>query len=91
VLVLVALDLSRRPERQFLARGVDALIGRYQTAVSPVLARAGVHCRFELSCSEYTRTAIRARGLAAGGLLGIGRLARCGPWTEAGTADPVAR
>jgi len=91
LIALVALDLSRRPGKQLLARGFDALISGHQTLVAPVLARAGVRCRFEPSCSEYARTAIRTRGLAAGGLLSLGRLARCGPWTEAGTVDPVAQ
>lgn len=88
-----AFDLARVPEKQLSARGADALIGAYQTTVSPFLEGAGVRCRFLPSCSEYARTAIRDRGLAAGGLRSLVRLARCGPWTPAGTVDPptVAR
>jgi hypothetical protein len=82
-------DLLRVPEKQVSARAANALIGGYQTAISPLLSRAGVRCRFVPSCSEYARASIRNRGLAAGGLRSAARLARCGPWTPAGTVDPV--
>ena len=85
-----AVDLLRLPENQLSARAAMALIGGYQTGISPLLSRAGVHCRFVPSCSEYARASIRSRGLAAGGLRSAARLARCGPWTPAGTVDPVA-
>ena len=90
-LVLVAagaLDLARRPENQYAARVADALIGAYQVALSPLLGRMGVRCRFVPSCSEYARAQIRARGLTAGGARSAARLARCGPWTPFGTVDP---
>ena len=88
-----AFDLARAPGKQLSARGADALIAAYQTTVSPLLEGAGVRCRFLPSCSEYARATIRDRGLAAGGLRSLMRLARCGPWTPAGTVDPptVAR
>ncbi|MYB18405.1 MAG: membrane protein insertion efficiency factor YidD [Holophagales bacterium] len=79
--------MARPPENQVAARAADALIGAYQATVSPLLSRAGVHCRFQPTCSEYTRTTIRDRGLAAGSLRGLARLVRCGPWTPAGTVD----
>ena len=82
--------MARVPEKQLSARGADALIGIYQATVSPLLARAGLRCRFLPSCSEYARASIRGRGLAAGGLRSLARLARCGPWTPAGTVDPPA-
>jgi|GEM_PF-490414 len=84
----LAFDLARRPENQYAARVADALIGVYQVALSPLLGRMGVRCRFVPSCSEYARAQIRARGLAAGGARSAARLARCGPWTPAGTVDP---
>lgn len=87
LVVSAAFDLARVPEKQLSARGADALIGVYQATVSPLLERAGVRCRFLPSCSEYARATIRDRGLAAGGLRTLARLARCGPWTPAGTVD----
>lgn len=91
-LVLVAtatFDLARSPENQVSVRAADALIGAYQATVSPLLEGAGVRCRFLPSCSEYAQATIRDRGLAAGGLRTLARLVRCGPWTPAGTVDPV--
>ena len=85
--VALAFDLGRQPESQYAARGADALIGVYQTALSPLLVRAGVRCRFVPSCSEYARAQVRARGLAAGGLSSVARLAWCGPWTPFGTVS----
>ncbi len=86
--VAVAFDLVRGPENQVAARAADALIGVYQLSLSPLLARAGVRCRFLPSCSEYARAQVRARGLAAGGLSSVARVVRCGPWTPSGTVDP---
>ncbi|MCY3930120.1 MAG: membrane protein insertion efficiency factor YidD [Acidobacteria bacterium] len=88
LVAIAALDMARPPENQVAARAADALIGAYQATVSPLLSRAGVRCRFQPTCSEYTRTTIRDRGLAAGSLRGLARLVRCGPWTPAGTVDP---
>ncbi len=81
-------DLLRPPENQVSARAAVALIDGYQRAVSPLLSRAGVRCRFLPSCSEYARTSIRDLGLAAGSLRSAARLVRCGPWTPAGTIEP---
>ncbi|MXW02006.1 MAG: membrane protein insertion efficiency factor YidD [Holophagales bacterium] len=80
--------MARPPENQLSARAADALIDVYQATVSPLLTRVGVRCRFQPTCSEYTRATIRDRGLAAGSLQGLVRLVRCGPWTPAGTVDP---
>ena len=85
-----AFDLARVPEKQLSARGADVLIGAYQATVSPLFEAAGARCRFVPSCSEYARATIRDRGLAAGGLRTLARLARCGPWTPSGTVDPVS-
>jgi len=87
LVAIAALDMARPPENQVAARAADALIGAYQATVSPLLSRAGVRCRFQPTCSAYTRTTIRDRGLAAGSLRGLARLVRCGPWTPAGTVD----
>lgn len=87
VLIAASFDMARPPEDQLSARAADALIGAYQATVSPLLTRAGVRCRFQPTCSEYTRATIRDRGLAAGSLRSLARLVRCGPWTPAGTVD----
>jgi putative membrane protein insertion efficiency factor len=85
---LLALDLARAPERQWTARAELWAIAGYQSTLSPWLARAGTRCRFTPSCSRYAEAAIRADGALVGTARALGRLARCGPWTSAGTIDP---
>lgn len=86
--VLCAFDWSRPPARQ-LSTGLElAAIRRYQAAISPWLQRGGVRCRFTPSCSHYAAAVLARDGFVAGNLRALGRVARCGPWTSAGTADP---
>jgi putative component of membrane protein insertase Oxa1/YidC/SpoIIIJ protein YidD len=87
-LALLALDLSRAPERQWTARAELWAIARYREHLSPWLARAGTRCRFVPSCSRYAEGAIRRDGALVGTARAGWRLLRCGPWTAAGTVDP---
>lgn len=68
-----------------MRRGIDRLIRFYQRAVSPYL---GHWCRFEPSCSEYTRRALHRHGLLRGIWMGIKRILRCHPFSRGGW-DPV--
>lgn len=61
------------------------LINAYRLLLSPFL---GKNCRFEPTCSLYTREAVEKYGLLKGSWLGIRRLARCHPFHEGGI-DPV--
>jgi putative component of membrane protein insertase Oxa1/YidC/SpoIIIJ protein YidD len=88
VLLLLALDLSRAPGRQWTARAELMAIARYRAHLSPWLARAGTRCRFTPSCSRYAEAAIRADGALVGTARAGWRVLRCGPWTAAGTLDP---
>ena len=45
-------------------------------------------CKFEPSCSEYSKQAIRKYGLYKGGIKGIYRILRCNPFNKGGH-DPV--
>jgi len=85
---LLAIDLSRAPAEQWTARAELAALARYRTSISPWLARGGVRCRFEPSCSRYAEGAIREDGALVGTVRAGWRLLRCGPWTAAGTQDP---
>jgi len=61
------------------------LLGVYKAAVSPFLPPA---CRFEPSCSEYTRQAVEKYGALKGTWMGLKRLLRCQPFCKGGH-DPV--
>jgi uncharacterized protein len=90
-LVLVALlgfDLSRPAASQASARLLLGGIHLYQATLSPRMPALGVRCRFRPSCSRYAAGAIARYGALSGGLRAIWRIARCGPWTAAGTYDP---
>lgn len=84
----LSFDLARPPQRQLSARGLLAGIDLYQATLSPVLGGVGVHCRFEPSCSHYAEAVIRRDGALRGTVEALWRIARCGPWTPAGTVDP---
>lgn len=85
---LAGWDLSRPPAAQWTARAELAGIAAYRRWLSPALGAAGVRCRFEPSCSRYAEAAIRSDGALVGSARALGRIARCGPWTAAGTVDP---
>lgn len=61
------------------------LIDVYRRLLSPFLGR---NCRFEPTCSLYTRDAVAKYGFLKGGWLGLRRLFRCHPFHEGGI-DPV--
>lgn len=81
-------DLGAPPDRQLSAALLLRGIGGYQGTLSPLLARAGVRCRFQPTCSHYGAEAIRKYGALRGGWKTAVRIARCGPWTPLGTVDP---
>ncbi len=39
-------------------------------------------CRFEPSCSQYTKERLAEEGLVIGGLKGIWQILRCNPWNR---------
>jgi putative membrane protein insertion efficiency factor len=67
------------------AAAVIMILRFYQLAVSPWLGR---NCRFEPSCSEYTREAVARYGAAGGLWRGSKRVLRCHPFHPGGF-DPV--
>ena len=88
LLGLLALDLSRPASAQVSARALLGAIDVYQATFSILNRKAGVRCRFTPTCSHYGEGAIRKYGALKGGWKTAGRIARCGPWTPAGTVDP---
>jgi putative membrane protein insertion efficiency factor len=61
------------------------LLGIYKAMVSPFLPPA---CRFEPTCSEYTRQAVEKYGAVRGTWMGVKRILRCQPFCKGGH-DPV--
>lgn len=64
---------------------VLGLLKLYKTLISPFLPPA---CRFEPTCSEYTRQAVVKYGAMKGSWLGLKRILRCQPFSKGGY-DPV--
>jgi putative membrane protein insertion efficiency factor len=68
-----------------MTRVLLLLIRTYQLLLSPFI---GGQCRFEPSCSRYTAQSIERFGAWHGSVLGVKRICRCHPFTQAGF-DPV--
>jgi putative component of membrane protein insertase Oxa1/YidC/SpoIIIJ protein YidD len=84
----LTIDLARAPSSQWSARALLGAIDLYQATLSTKWIKFGVRCRFTPSCSLYAEGAIREDGALVGTARAVGRVARCGPWTPAGTHDP---
>ena len=70
------------------ARLAARLVRVYQVVLRPLLPPA---CRFEPSCSEYSRQVLLTHGLAVGAWLSVRRIARCHPWHAGGNDPPPLR
>lgn len=88
ILLVLVLDLVRAPRNQVSARVLLGAIHLYQATLSPRMGSFGVRCRFQPTCSHYAEGAIRKYGAWTGSWKAVWRIARCGPWTPAGTVDP---
>ncbi|MFL6233952.1 MAG: membrane protein insertion efficiency factor YidD [Thermoanaerobaculia bacterium] len=88
VLLLLGLDMARAPQSQISAHFLLGGIHLYQATLSPRMGALRVHCRFQPTCSHYGEGAIRKYGAWTGTWKTLWRIARCGPWTPAGTVDP---
>jgi len=88
LLLALVIDGQRPPSQQVGVRLALGAIRVYQATASRAFGRMGLSCRFEPTCSHYGYAAIEHRGLGPGVWLAAKRVARCGPWTPAGTFDP---
>ncbi|HEX6898955.1 MAG TPA: membrane protein insertion efficiency factor YidD [Thermoanaerobaculia bacterium] len=88
ILLVLVLDLVRAPRNQISARVLLGAIHLYQATLSPRMGSFGVRCRFKPTCSHYAEGAIRKYGAWTGSWKAAWRIARCGPWTPAGTVEP---
>ncbi len=64
------------------------IINFYQKFISGYMGYIGVHCKFEPTCSEYTKQAIEKYGAIKGSILGLKRILRCNPFSKGGY-DPL--
>ena len=69
IVIALALDLRRPPSSQWSTAAAVGGIHLYQATLSPLYDKAGVRCRFTLTCSHYGEAAIKKYGLAHGGYL----------------------
>jgi len=58
----------------------------YKIILSPLFGR---QCRFDPSCSSYSKQAIMKHGSVKGLFLTIKRILRCNPWNKSDYIDPV--
>lgn len=64
------------------------IIEFYQKHISLWLKDRNIMCKYNPSCSEYTKQAIEKYGCLKGIFLGIGRILRCNPFSKGGY-DPL--
>ena len=61
----------------------------YQKNISPYLSQVcNIHCKYEPTCSEYTKQAIEKYGFLKGSWIGLKRIIRCNPFSKGGY-DPL--
>ncbi len=61
------------------------IITFYQNNISPLL---GTNCKYQPTCSEYTKQAIEKYGVLKGVIKGIKRILKCNPFSKGGY-DPL--
>lgn len=64
------------------------LIDFYQKNISLWLQSKNINCKFNPTCSEYTKQAIKKYGIIKGIMLGMCRILRCNPFSKGGY-DPL--
>tara|TARA_S200000501_G_C20225120_1_gene483209 strand:- start:2 stop:232 length:231 start_codon:yes stop_codon:yes gene_type:complete len=62
------------------------MINFYQKYVSFLF---GNNCRFEPTCSEYSKESIKIHGSVLGGFYSIKRILKCGPWSKGGIDEVI--
>lgn len=77
-------DVPAEADGRAARLGTD-LVEFYQNSISPMFPPS---CRFQPTCSEYTKRAIQRYGLVRGTWLGAKRILKCHP-LHPGGHDPV--
>ena len=71
--------------KKVLVFPIVLLIKIYQLIISPVL---GHNCRYNPTCSEYSKMCFQKHGLFYGFYYSFKRIIRCHPWGNSGY-DPI--
>ena len=81
-------DALRPADRQVSARIYVGLVEFYQAGISPRL-RSYITCRYEPTCSEYSKQVVERFGILEGLALSWRRLNSCQRTVPLGTRDPA--
>lgn len=71
-----------------MKRVLLGLIDCYQKYISIWFQSKNIHCKFNPTCSEYSKQAIEKYGPLKGSIKTISRILRCNPFSKGGY-DPV--
>ncbi len=63
---------------------IDGVFLAYKCLISPIFYFFGARCRFEPTCSEYGREALKRHGILVGLCLAVSRLLKCHPFGSSG-------
>ena len=88
MLAIAAYDATRVPASQVTARLYVLSVEAYQQH-GRALSSMIFQCRYQPTCSEYSRQAVTKHGIFAGLRLTWKRLASCRSRVPLGTLDPV--
>lgn len=70
-----------RSANRLIVGSLLVLVRGYQIIISPFTQP---RCRYQPTCSEYTKQALMMHGLATGVVLSVKRLLKCHPFTQGG-------
>lgn len=87
IFILIMFDVSQMPEKQVTAKVLIFGITVYQKTLSHRLSGL-IQCKFQPTCSHYTKTSIEYYGAFWGTIKGAQRLWRCSPWSDSHGWDP---
>ena len=89
--VLVAVDWTRPPSRQFSVRLYNTIVIKGYRALLRPIGSHFIRCPYRPTCSVYSEEAMLTHGFPKGAWLTTSRLFRCMPWVPVGTEDPVPK
>lgn len=86
--IAAAADTFQPADRQVFARAYVGLVEFYQAGISPTVS-GYIQCRYQPTCSEYSKQAVQRFGILEGLALSWRRLNSCQRTVPMGTLDPI--